>query len=450
MKQTNSVSGRLTRRQLLGAGAKMAAGLGAMGALTPLLRSLGAGPSLVTANPAFTGSLSLLLGSHMEPVADLADLYRERFGVGPSVELVTTPDLETKLTAAFLARHSPWDASFSTAALASSLASRGWLKTADAFINEKLRLGEQGQLLERGLGAALYQGEFFAVPWTVGAPILHWNKQLFRERGLDPEAPVTWHSTRNSWDTFVEYAKEMTGMYNGQQIYGYTDAWAGTAVVSLWGSLLQMHGGRFLDDDLQPVMNSEAGVEATVKMFDLLHTHKCIDPAVLTYTWVFDASPGYLSGRRGMFISWPFIAGVANEEDALNGQSGFAANPAVDTSGSVDGSEFLVVPAFAQNEAEAWRFVELVTSREAQRLVALGGWAPIYGDLMDDPEVLNAHPMYSAVQDSYKHPVDGGWSPDRPMWIEILSNQIHEALGGKKKPKEALNDAVRFINMERL
>ncbi|MFS8544339.1 MAG: hypothetical protein LOD91_10965, partial [Limnochordales bacterium] len=110
----------------------------------------------------------------------------------------------------------------------------------------------------------------------------------------------------------------------------------------------------------------------------------------------------------------------------------------------------LVVPSFARNEAEAWRFIELVTSREAQRIVALSGWAPIYGDLMDDSEVLAAYPMYAAVKDSYQYPVDGGWSPDRPMWVEILSNQIHEVLAGRKKPKEALDDAVRLINRERL
>ncbi|HLT59330.1 MAG: extracellular solute-binding protein [Limnochordales bacterium] len=448
MNQPNFFSRRITRRELLSTGAKMAAGLSAVGAVGPLLRSLG-GPSLASAQSNFTGQLSLLLGSHMEPVVKIAQLYEERYGVKPSVELVTTPDLEAKLSATFLARHSPWDASFATASLAASLASRGWLKNADRFINEKLRQGGQGQLLERALGGARFQGEFYAVPWTVGAPILHWNKRLFRERGLDPEAPATWHKTKNSWDTFVEYAKALTGVHNGQQIYGYTDAWAGTAVILTWGSLLQMHGGRFLDEEFQPVFNDEAGVEATVKMYDLLHTHKCVDPAVLTYTWVFDASPGYLAGRRGMFITWPFIAGLANAPDALDGDSGFAANPAVETSASVDGSEFLVVPAFARNEAEAWRFIELVTSREAQRIVALGGWAPIYGDLMDDPEILAAYPMYAAVKDSYQYPVDGGWSPDRPMWVEILSNQIHEVLAGRKKPKEALDDAVRLINMER-
>src|SRR5690606_21501087 len=136
MNQPNFFSRRITRRELLSTGAKMAAGLSAVGAVGPLLRSLG-GPSLASAQSNFTGQLSLLLGSHMEPVVKIAQLYEERYGVKPSVELVTTPDLEAKLSATFLARHPPWDASFATASLAASLASRGWLKNADRFINEK-------------------------------------------------------------------------------------------------------------------------------------------------------------------------------------------------------------------------------------------------------------------------------------------------------------------------
>jgi multiple sugar transport system substrate-binding protein len=402
-------------------------------------------PALAEATPTPTGELNLLLGSHMEPVLKIVDLYKEKYGAEPKVELITTPDLQTKVTGAFLARSSPWDSIFVTAALVVPLADQEWLESADVFINEKVR--PVGKLLERGLGAAIYNGQAFAVPWAMGCPILHWNKQMLAEADLDPEAPATWHETKNSWDTFVEYAKKMTRTRNGEQVYGYTDAWAGDHVLWTWGGLLQMHGGRWFDEDFQPVFNSEAGIAATEKLYDLLHTHKCVDPAVTTYTWVFDALPGYLNGTRGMFISWPFVAGVANgsDESKIKGQSGFAPNPAVETSASVDGSEFFGVPVYAENKEEAWRFIELVTSREGQRIVAQGGWAGIYGDVMEEPDILQQFPFYAAIRKSYDYPVDGGWSPDRPEWVQILANEIHEVLGKRKAPKEALDDAAKRI-----
>jgi multiple sugar transport system substrate-binding protein len=436
----------VTRREFLAQGGKLALGLGLAGSLSTLASGVArAGPG-----PRYTGALTLLLGSHMDPVKTLVTQYRQKYGFPPVVDLVTTPDLKSKLVAAFLARTSPWDATFITAQLAAGMAFNKWLKDAGWFMDE-IRKSGQGRLLERGMGAATFRGTVVAVPWAMGSQLLHWNKRLMRRVGLDPEAPARWHATRNSWDTFVQYAKKMTGTIDGQRVYGYADAWAGNHVLWTWGGLLHMHGGRFLGEEFQPTMNSPAGVEATAKLFDLLHTHKVVDPAVTTYTWVFDAAPAYFNGTRGMFITWPFIAGVANNPKAsrIAGHSGFAPNPAVDTSGSVDGSEFFGVPVFAKNEDEAWRFLRLIMSREGQRVIALGGWAGAYGDVMTEPDILAKFPFYSAIRRAYDFPVDGGWSPDRSIWEEILAIEIHEVLAKKKKPKEALDDAVKKINRSR-
>ncbi len=446
------VNRRFSRRSLLTGSAKLGFGVGVASTFAAFLAACGQAPAAAPAAPAaptalpLTGKLRLLLGSHMEPVLKINELHASRYGLTPEVESITTPDLANKVTTALLARTAPADSFFLTAGMVPSIAENNWLRPMDTFMNEKVRNGGQGTLLENGMIAAQYQSTTWAVPWAMGAPILHWNKQLMEEFGLDPEAPAKWHSTANSWDTFVEYAVKMTGKLNGAPVYGYTDAWAGSGVLFTWGSLLQMHGGRWLDDDGQPVMNSVAGIEATQKIYDLLHTHKCVDPAVTTYTWVFDASPGYLEGQRGMFITWPFIAGIANGADSkLAGKSGYAPNPSVDTSASVDGSEFFAVPTIAENEAEAMRWLETIVSKDAQKLVAQGGWAGIYGDVMNDPEILATFPFYTAIADSYKYPVDGGYSPDRPVWTEILANQIHEVLADKKDAKTALDDAVKEI-----
>lgn len=437
-----------TRREFLGRSSRAVAGLGVLGAFPGLLSGCGAGEESAKKGPGeeFTGSLTVLIGSHMDPVREIAKLYKEKYDVQPKLEEVTTPDLRSKVTTTFLSRSSPWDSVFVTAELAPELAEKEWLVRAGELIE---RVRGEGEIMERALGAVTYEGTVYAVPWTIGCPILHWNKQLLSDAGLDPEAPVDWHKTENSWDTLVEYAKKTTDAE--RDIYGYTDAWAGTHVLYTWGSLLQMHGGTFFDDEGQPAMNSEAGIAATEKMVDLLHTHKVVDPAVTTYTWVFDASPGFLNGSRAFFITWPFISSLANtpEESKIAGKNGFAPNPAIETSASVDGSEFFAVPTFAENDDEAWRFIELVSSREGQRIAAEGGWAPMYAELLEDEELLKTFPVYTAVRQSYEYPVDGGWTPDRPMWTKILSDEIAQALGQEKSPKEAMQGAVTKINAER-
>ena len=72
-------------------------------------------------------SVSLLLGSHMDYLQALAPAYAEKYGVTPSIETVTTPDLSVKLNSAYIARKSVGDAIFVTASEIAGLADKGWL-----------------------------------------------------------------------------------------------------------------------------------------------------------------------------------------------------------------------------------------------------------------------------------------------------------------------------------
>ena len=439
-----------SRRKVLGFGAA-AGGLLATGGLASLLASCSTGNDSGVAAPGtnFTGELTLLLGSHMAAVKGLAEKYNTLHGVLPTVQEITTPDLRSKLTTSFLAKTSPWDAAFATSTIAQEMGKNNWALATNKFLDQTPR--QDASFLENAMAPVNYRGNYYGTPWTVGAPLLHWNKKMFEEVGLDPEAPANWHSTKNSWDTFLEYAKELTGIRNGVQNYGFTDAWAADHKLYTFGSLLQMHGGKFLDEDGEPVFDSDAGEESIIKMFDLLNTYKVVDPAVDTYTWVFDASPGYMSGNRGMFFTWPFIAGVAQDPKTSNivGMSGVAPQPAVETSASVDGSEYLFVPKLGSNPDEGWRFLELMSSKESQKAIAETGWASIYGDVITDPAILKTFPYYQAIADSYKYPVDGGFAPDRDVWGKILGNEISEALASKKSAKEALSNAKKLMLEER-
>jgi multiple sugar transport system substrate-binding protein len=389
----------------------------------------------------------LLLGSHMDYLQALAPGYAAAFGPTPEVELVTTPDLPVKLNSTLVARRSPGDAVFVTAALIAGLAEKGWLTDLSDLVNDKLL---PNGLIANSLTAARFQGKMYGVPITIGAPIMHWNKNLLEAAGLDPEAPAGWHATPGSFETMLEYALAVNDPDNN--IYGITDNWGGVGGGFTFGWLLQAAGGSFLDANLDPVMNSDAGVEALTRMVELLHVHKVIDPAAVTYTWVFDASPAYLAGQRGFFFTWPFIAGIANgsPDSALQGKSGFAPNPALQTSASVDGSEFLAVPTFADNPEGGRQFIEFATSLENQIVQgSTSPWAPCVDAAFADPAVAANLPFGEVIRQSYQYPVDGGYSTDRERWLEILCGQISRALAQEVTPKEALDEAVAQIKASR-
>tara|TARA_R110002072_G_scaffold150941_3_gene299621 strand:+ start:1005 stop:2300 length:1296 start_codon:yes stop_codon:yes gene_type:complete len=391
--------------------------------------------------------VKLLLGSHMEYLQALAPAYAAAYGPTPEVELVTTPDLPVKLNSTMIARRSPGDATFVTAALIAGLAENGWLTDLTDLVEGDLL---PNGLIPNALTAAQIGGRYFGVPVTIGAPIMHWNKNLCEAAGLDPEAPANWHSMAGSWDELIRYGQAITDADNN--VYGLTDNWGGVGSIFTFGAMLQGNGGRFLDDAQEPVMNSEAGVEALTRMVELLHVHRIIDPAAVTYTWVFDASPAYLAGNRGFFLTWPFIAGIANgsADSAVQGRSGFAPYPALETSASVDGSEFLAVPSFAENPEGGRQFIRLATSLENQIVQgSTSPWAPSVEAALSHPDVVENLPFAEVIRQSYQYPVDGGYSADRERWLEILTGQISRALAQDVTPREALDEAVTRIHASR-
>src|SRR5688500_2975442 len=107
--RSSSGYSRSTRRDILKRGATFAAGMGAASAMA-------AQPTMRTAKGQDAGP-SLLIGSHMDPIKQLVTMYAEERGISPSVEEITTPDLQNKLTSAFLARRAPWNTVFLTADL---------------------------------------------------------------------------------------------------------------------------------------------------------------------------------------------------------------------------------------------------------------------------------------------------------------------------------------------
>ena len=184
-------------------------------------------------------------------------------------------------------------------------------------------------------------------------------------------------------------------------------------------------------------MNSDAGIEALNIMIDLLHKDKIIDPATPTYTWVFDAFPSYNAGNRGFFLSWPFISGIAPL-------------PALQSSASVDGSEFLAIPKYSDNPEGGKQFIEFALSPENQIVQgSTSPWAPSLDPALGHADVVKNIPFAGVIRDSYLYPVDGGFSADRNQWVEILSNEVSLAISQKKNAKDALNDAVKQINASR-
>jgi multiple sugar transport system substrate-binding protein len=402
--------------------------------------------------------INVLLFSHDAEIQQAkGPSFEEKYPTKVVFENVVADDHRDKLIAAHRAGTSDWDTIPQWAVVVKEMASRDWLVDLTPYLEQTLLQDEDDLLGGRSLfNPANLNGKIYAVPDKVGAPILQWNTELLEKVGLDPERPKSWHQERNSIDEFVEYAKECTFEENGVQYWGYAQEWE--RAPGQFHALIQMYGGDSLDfgsDGLygEPIMNSEEGVAALQWMVDLLHKHKCIDPASVTYHWVFDFTPGYLDGRTAFVSTWPFVTHVSQdpEQSKIVDKNAFAPNFAAETSASTEGPEFQAISAYAPHGPDAaWLWLEHMSSKEMMKLQGMeSGWAPIYKSVLNDPEVTQYMYEGPVIAQSYEYPHRRYFTPDFNEWDEILKNHLHNALRQEATPKEALDATVEDIKAMR-
>lgn len=196
-----------------------------------------------------------------------------------------------------------------------------------------------------------YLGETYGVPFDVGVwGMLYYNKDMFREAGLDPEkAPET-------WDELLEYGKKLTT----DTQYGIA-TWIGTgdAVQCMVDAFTFSGGGELVSDDhTEVLLNSEAGIAA----LDFWNECSKISPPGVAGRGEEDSFKLFASGQCAMafYGEWgqDTVASMAPDMDY-----GVALLPIPEGGTSIGtlGGFNLGINANSENKELAWEFLKYTT-----------------------------------------------------------------------------------------
>jgi multiple sugar transport system substrate-binding protein len=238
-------------------------------------------------------------------------------------------------------------------------------------------------------------GDYYGLPTAVRALALFYNKDHFREVGLDPDAPPA------TWDAFIEAAKAMT-IKRGPRFerIGYGIAPAGQDHVLVRTVLMNQLGTPpYSADGTEVLYGNEIGAEALAFYTSWQTEHEI---------GVVEFIPGTSSYREGfhtqanisMIIDGSFAIGAVRNNAQFDW--GVAELPTFDNGVQSNFGSFwmngLTANAY-ENEAKleaASRFVKFVTSEEAMQLwLDVVGELPAAKSLVADPE-LTADPVFGA------------------------------------------------------
>ncbi|WP_078394137.1 ABC transporter substrate-binding protein [Shouchella patagoniensis] len=282
-----------------------------------------------------------------------------------------------------------------------------------------------------------YEEDIYAMPLTTDSRLLFYNKDRFKEVGLDPnDPPQTIKELEHAIDKLstIEDGRVMElGMVPWTaQGWFYTWGWA------FGGDFYDMETGELTVDDPKNIEALEWLVSiadtydaATVTSFDTAQGSNEMDP--------------FIQGIYSMKVDGPFSISTINQYNPdLNYGVTPVPTPTGDHFTTWSGGTSLIIPKGAKNAKEAWEFMKYLGGEEGQRTYSeLNNQMSvidtvneeIYGDNEIMKEFIDILPESNA-----RPPIPSG----QLLWNE-LDRAVEYAIHGRGEPRALLEKVARKV-----
>jgi sn-glycerol 3-phosphate transport system substrate-binding protein len=278
----------------------------------------------------------------------------------------------------------------------------------------------------------------WGVPFQRSTIVLYWNKELFREAGLDPEKGP------DSWADQVAFAEKLTkrdGAGNvtqwGVQVpssgFPY---WLFQGFTTPAGAILMNPEGDRTSYDTPEV------VEALQYWVDLSRKHKVHPPGIVEW----GTTPKDFFERKAAMI-WTTTGNLTNIRTNAKFPFGVAMLPAHKRRGSpTGGGNFYISKKASPAEQEAaFRFIRWITTPERAAQWSIDtGYVAVRPEAYDTPAMkkyVAEFPQAAVARDQLQYAVAELSTHENQRVTKALNDGLQAALTGTKTPEQALKDS---------
>lgn len=320
-------------------------------------------------------------------------------------------------------------------------AKAGWITPLEPYLDASYNV-EDISAFVRGLLS--YEGKIYAGPVYSEATQLMYRKDLFEEAGLQPPQTM---------EEYEAYAKKFT---NPPDLFGVAmRGLRGNGMnIYIWSEWLWSYGGKYFDENWNPVFNSPEGVLATENYAKLLQNYG--PPGVATYGWD-DVQNAFTSGKVAMIIdATNFYTRIEDPtKSAIAGKIGYAVVPA-GPAGRFPGNYSLGFAISAvgaktdQEKGAAAEFIKWATSQDIELSKALQAniISVTRDSVFNDPafQAKFGGDWLTSTVESFRI-TNPGYRPLIEEWREIgdrLGIAVENVIAGIQPAKEALDEAAAY------
>jgi sn-glycerol 3-phosphate transport system substrate-binding protein len=340
-------------------------------------------------------------------------LTANKSGEPPTTAILLSTDMFTLIDEDAIV---PWDG------LARAADDQQWIK---AFFPAFMKNSQTG-------------GKTWGIPFQRSTIVLYWNREIFKEVGLDPNRPPA------TWAEQVEFAKRLVKRDAG----GNVTRW-GVQVPSSGFPYWLFQGFTTQNDVL--LMN-EAGtqtfyddpkvIEALQYWVDLSGKHKMMAPGVIEW----GTTPKDFFERKTAMM-WTTTGNLTNVRNNAKFEFGVAMLPAGRHRGSpTGGGNFYVFKKAppAQQQA-AVKFAKWMTSPERAAQWGIDtGYVAVRSDAWQTPAMkkyMEGFPAAAVARDQLQYAVAELSTHENQRVTKALNDGLQAALTGAKTPAQAMKDA---------
>ena len=281
-------------------------------------------------------------------------------------------------------------------------------------------------------------GKTWGIPFQRSTIVLYWNKEAFKEAGLDPGKPPA------TWAEQVDFARKLTKR-------------DGSGNVTQWGVQVPSSGfpywlfqGFTTQNDV--LLMNEAGtqvfydrpavVEALQYWVDLAQKHKVMAPGVIEW----GTTPKDFFEKKTAMM-WTTTGNLTNVRTNAKFEFGVAMLPAGKKRGSPTGGGnfYMFKKTTPAQQAAVVKFVKWITSPERAAEWGIDtGYVAVRKDAWDTPAMkkyVAGFPAAVVARDQLQYAVAELSTHDNQRVTKALNDALQAALTGTKTPAQAMKDA---------
>ncbi|WP_322894241.1 MULTISPECIES: sugar ABC transporter substrate-binding protein [unclassified Yoonia] len=249
-----------------------------------------------------------------------------------------------------------------------------------------------GDLSPAHLSVGTVNDRIFGIPFSGDASFLLWNKDLYEQAGLDPEAgPTTWAEIEDQARAISELGDETYGFYFSGNCGGCN--------IFTFAPLIWATGGDLLSADGRTAMLNSDEVIAAIDFYRGMATDGLVPAGSQTDSGA-NFFAAFANGNIGISPSGSFAIGALNNNypDLNYGVTFLPGQETGQFSSFAGGDNFVISAGTDDSKIPAIEaFIEFAYSLEGQKILVANGAVPVRGDLAAEVfEGLDARYLVSA------------------------------------------------------